>query len=96
MKPPGAKDRWPEAGVRHKRTLLDVEAGEQAVVTAFEGGGTFRRVMSDMGLREGVVVMVQRKHWGGPVAIAVGDTRLALGRGMAGKVYVRDTAGPRM
>ena len=46
-----------------------------------------------LGLIPGAKVMVMRNNAPGPVIVAVKDTRLCLGRGVANKVMVRPAAG---
>ena len=49
--------------------------------------------LNHMGLIPGAQVMVMRNNAPGPVIVAVRDTRLCLGRGVANKVMVRPGAG---
>lgn len=63
--------------------------GTEATLVDVRGGGGVRRHLADMGLVPGVRIRVLNGTSCGPVVIAVGDTRLALGRGMAHKILVR-------
>lgn len=70
-------------------TLHDLAAGDRAVVTAFLGGCGFQDRILSMGLNVGNAVRVIHGARGrGPVLIAVGDTRLAIGHGMSEKIAV--------
>jgi ferrous iron transport protein A len=63
-------------------------AGEPMKITAIRGGWRFRRRLTNLGLFPGTVVEVVRTMGRGPVILAVGDARLALGRGASHKVHV--------
>ena len=70
--------------------LSALRPGEQGVVVALRGGRDFRDVMVGMGLRPGAPVTLVSKGWrGGSIVAAVGESRVALGRGMAEKVWLR-------
>jgi ferrous iron transport protein A len=62
-------------------TIVDVRAGRQ-----------LRMRLSDLGLVPGTVVEVVQSLGHGPVILAVGDARLALGRGASHKVLVEPTS----
>jgi Fe2+ transport system protein FeoA len=66
-------------------------AGEPLTIVDVRAGRRLRRRLSDLGLVPGAVVeVVQSMHrpGHGPVILAVGDSRLALGRGASFKVLV--------
>jgi ferrous iron transport protein A len=65
-------------------TIVDVCAGRR-----------LRRRLTDLGLGPGTVVEVVQSLGHGPIILALGDSRLALGRGAAHKVLV-EPASPRM
>jgi ferrous iron transport protein A len=58
-------------------TIVDVRAGHR-----------LRRRLSDLGLVPGTVVEVVQSPGHGPVILALGEARLALGRGASHKVLV--------
>jgi Fe2+ transport system protein FeoA len=68
--------------------LGEAETGTKATVVAFRGGGDFQARVTSMGLFVGCRLEVLIGG-GGRVIVAVGDTRIALGHGMAEKVIVR-------
>jgi len=75
------------------RALCDVEGGRKVVIVALRGGPGMQRRAAGMGLHIGCEVTVMQ-HGGGAgggeaVAIRSGETRLALGHGMACKILVR-------
>ena len=53
-----------------------------------EGGRGLQQRLASMGLRSGVVVEVISNTNGGPMVVAVSQTRIVLGRGMAHKIHV--------
>ena len=70
------------------KPLTMTRAGETVFVTAVEAGHKLKTRLSSMGLLPGVEVRVVSNNARGPFIVAVGDTRLALGRGMAHKILV--------
>ncbi len=70
--------------------LNRLKPGEKALVVALAGGGSFQARLVDMGLNVGSRVEIIRSPngRGGPALVAVGGTRLAIGRGMACKILV--------
>ena len=83
--------------------LSDLRDGEAGVITLIgvgrgrgkgEGrrigrGWRFRRRLEDMGLTPGTeVTVVKSAPFNGPVEISVRGSRLAIGRGMAQRIFV--------
>jgi Fe2+ transport system protein FeoA len=62
--------------------------GEQAKISKINGGCELIRRLTEMGLTLGTTIKVVSDAFGGPVVIEVRDSRLALGRGVATKIYV--------
>jgi ferrous iron transport protein A len=58
-------------------------------VIALRGGGAFQERIISMGLFVGCIAEVLIGGDGGQMLLAVGDTRIAIGHGMAQKVIVR-------
>jgi Fe2+ transport system protein FeoA len=65
-------------GPGKRARLLRIEAGRQA-----------SHRLTELGLTPGVELEVLRQDSHGPLLVAVRDTRLAVGRGMAHKVLVK-------
>ncbi len=63
--------------------------GERVVVAAVRAGWGLQRRLADLGLTPGVAVTVISSGRPGQVVIEVRGSRLALGRGVAGKIIVR-------
>jgi len=92
MEPFGAPKGSPPArtGAGALWPLSSVPSGRRVTVTALEGGHAFQSRVMSMGVSIGSRVEVLQggdEHLG-PLVIAVGQTRLALGRGMAQKIIV--------
>jgi Fe2+ transport system protein FeoA len=68
--------------------LAMVAPGEEVRLTAIRGGQRMRRRLADLGLNLGMAVHVIQRDRHGPMILAVKDSRLALGRGMAHKIMV--------
>jgi len=66
--------------------IEDLNPGDAFEVVAVHGGQTARMRLCELGLAPGVRAVVEETF---PLIIRVGDTRLALGRGLARKVDVR-------
>ncbi|MEO2151954.1 MAG: FeoA family protein [Thermococcus sp.] len=69
--------------------LLSLAPGERGVVVDLRGGPNFRSRLYAMGLAPGAIVRVLESYPRGPIILEVGGTRLALGKGMASRVFVR-------
>ena len=68
--------------------LSMVSPGQEVRLVGVRGGWGIRRRLADMGLTPGEKVWVVQSGPSGPLLIAVRDSRLALGRGMAHKIMV--------
>lgn len=82
----------PESDLRETGyiTLDGANAGRNWRVCAISGGRAVQRLLAGMGIRIGKTVrlLCGGKGHPGPVLIAVGESRMALGRGMAQKILV--------
>ncbi|HUT98192.1 MAG TPA: FeoA family protein [bacterium] len=66
--------------------IEDLAPGDAFEVVAVYGGRMARQRLCELGLAPGVRAVVEEIY---PLIISIGDTRLALGRGLARKVDVR-------
>lgn len=73
------------------RPLGSAEVGAEATVVSLPAGRAAQTRLKHMGLNVGDKLHVLRGGQGrtGPTLVAVGQTRLAIGHGMAGRVMVR-------
>jgi ferrous iron transport protein A len=62
--------------------------GTQAKISKINGGCSLIKRLTEMGLTLGTPVKMVSDAISGPVVIEVRDCRLALGRGVATKIYV--------
>jgi ferrous iron transport protein A len=67
--------------------LNAVNPGQEVTLIDIQGGRGLRSKLYSMGLIPGVKLTIVGNS-GGPIMIAVNDTRLALGFGMARKIIV--------
>ncbi|HDL50412.1 MAG TPA: hypothetical protein ENG37_00185 [Firmicutes bacterium] len=70
-------------------TLLSLSAGDEGEVVSIRGGRGMVQRLLDMGLTPGTRIMVIRKAPFGPLEISVRGYHLALGRGIAQRIWVR-------
>jgi ferrous iron transport protein A len=64
-----------------------LRVGETACIKEIVGGRTVKGKLTDLGFVSGKKIKIHRSS-GGPLIVAIGDNRVALGRGMAHKVIV--------
>ena len=78
--------RWNEEVI----SLINLYEGERGVITSAFGGFGLVRRLAEMGLTPGVEVTLLRKcPFRGPLQIEVRGSVLALGYGVASKVFVK-------
>ena len=70
-------------------SLSGVESGEVVTVAAIRAGWGLQRRLNDMGLIPGAVIRVVSSGQPGQVVLEVRGSRLALGQGVAAKIFVR-------
>ncbi len=68
--------------------LTSVNPGQEVTLIDIQGGRGLRSKLYSMGLIPGVKLRLLGNR-GGPIMVAVNDTRLALGFGMARKIIVK-------
>lgn len=73
--------------------LAQAGDGEQVEIVAVDGGRNVHRRLSDLGLAPGQRVRIVAGQPGGPVLVAIGASRIAIGFGMALKVRVIPVVG---
>lgn len=70
--------------------LAMVRPGELVTVTEVRAGWGLQRRLADMGLTPGVQIRVINSQMPGPVLIDLRGSRVALGRGIALKIAVKE------
>jgi ferrous iron transport protein A len=68
--------------------LSRVDQGKQVTLVRISGGRGIRSKLYSMGLVPGSDFTVLSQGRGGPVMLRVKDARLAIGQGMARKIFV--------
>lgn len=74
------------------RPLALLAPGEEAVVVEVRGGHGLVSKLAAMGIAPGRKVSMISSSLAGPAVIAVGDTRLAIGRGQLHAILVDEGA----
>ncbi len=69
--------------------LAHLPRKSSGIVACLEGGHRMTSRLADLGILPGVVLEVLRDGSTGPLMLMVRGTRLAIGRGMAERVWVR-------
>jgi len=72
----------------HTFTLANAPRNVPLTLLSIDGGRQLRHRLTEMGLVPGVTVKIVQDQ-GGPILVAVHNTRLAIGRGMAKKIQVK-------
>ena len=67
--------------------LTQAVVGQPLILVKIDGGKDVTRRLIELGLTPGVKLRLIQDS-GGPVILAVRDSRIALGRGMANKIIV--------
>jgi ferrous iron transport protein A len=74
----------------HLQTLSDLPKGKRAVVRQISGGQSISNRLLVLGFTIGAEVSVKQNPGFGPVIIYVKESRIALGRGEAAKIFVEE------
>lgn len=72
------------------QTLIELKSGELAKVVTIVGGKGASLRLAAHGIVPGVVVEKVGNLAGGPVVLKIGQSQVAIGRGLASKVIVED------
>lgn len=70
--------------------LTQMKPGESGIIEEIRGGHGLVTRIQGMGLRPGkCVIKVSNHFWRGPQTVAVGRLHIAIGFGMAKKIFIR-------
>ena len=73
------------------QNLLQTSKGKVIQIIKIEGGKSFQDKAESLGLRIGVKVnKLSTQVMSGPITLQVGNSKIALGRGMAQKIFVSE------
>ena len=71
------------------KNLIQVKKGKSRQVVKIEGGKHFQEKAESLGLRVGVsITKISAQVLNGPITLQVGNSKVALGHGMAKKIWV--------
>jgi Fe2+ transport system protein FeoA len=73
---------------RGRRTLGDVPTSGKVRIAGMDAVDSEKIRLISMGLRKGVELEMKNNSGEGPVVVAFGNSRLALGRSLARKIWV--------
>jgi len=68
--------------------LAMIREGSKTVLRSIQGGRGLRGRLAALGLIPGTEITVLRNGGGGPFVVAVNNSRICIGRGMAMKIEV--------
>lgn len=69
--------------------LIQMQPGETGIVKEIQGGQGFIRKLQSMGVRpEKKITKVSSHFWRGPQTVEVGNIQIAIGFGMARRIFV--------
>lgn len=72
-----------------KIDLTEMRPGESGVIADIEGGFGMTKRLQNMGVRPGKkITKVSSQLWRGPQTVQVDNTKIAIGFGMAKRVFV--------
>ena len=75
-------------------TLSTAHIGEEVRLIGIDGGRSLRKRLAELGLNVGMNFKVVNQITDGPMIIAIKESRLAIGRGMAHKILVTPQHSP--
>ncbi|MGB9521221.1 MAG: FeoA family protein [Anaerolineales bacterium] len=70
-------------------SLIFAKEGEEVAVEAIMGGRAAAKRLQEMGIYPGTKLKVIANS-NGPLIIGLGNTRIALGKGIASKIVIKD------
>lgn len=69
--------------------LTQIQTGKEATITHISGGHRMLNKVEALGIRKGIKIKkVSSQMMHGPITIQIGNTRIAIGFGMAQKIFV--------
>ena len=70
-------------------SLVQMKAGQTAAIKEITGGHRAAERLEAIGIRVGKkITMISSHFWKGPVTVLSGNTKVAIGHGMAKKIIV--------
>ena len=76
--------------IMKKANLTTMKSGDRGTVAEIEGGHEINKRLNAMGIRSGTkIAKISSQLMRGPVTIALGNSQVAIGFGMAKKIIVQ-------
>ncbi|MBN1804964.1 MAG: ferrous iron transport protein A [Sedimentisphaerales bacterium] len=75
---------------QHLRHLSQIAEGKTVIITGINAGFGLKNRLTAMGLLPNVQIKVINNHHPGPFVVNAKGGKIALGRGMADKILVRE------
>jgi len=75
---------------KNLKTLSLIKEGKTVAIAGIEAGLGLKNRLTAMGLLTNVKIKVINNHHPGPFVVSLKGSKIALGRGMAGKIIVRE------
>jgi len=73
-----------------KLTLSDLKKGDVFKIVGFdESCGNFKNRLRDLGIHKGQMGQILNKSFFGPIEIDLDGRKIAIGRGMSKKIFVK-------
>lgn len=73
------------------KDLTELERNKTVEVSRIKGGDEVEFKLENLGIRPGQKITKLSAHfWRGPITVAVGRGKVAIGHGMAKKILVKD------
>lgn len=73
----------------NKLDLTQLKAGKEARIIEISGGQRMLHRVESLGIRDGAKIKkVSSQMMRGPITVQIGNTRVAIGFGMAQKIFV--------
>ncbi len=70
--------------------LTNLKQGDEGFIVEIMGGHVLLKKLNSLGIRSGKkITKISHMMFDGPVTVGVGNTRIAVGRGMANKIMVK-------
>jgi len=72
------------------QSLADLKTGDVFRIVGFDKScGNFKYRLQDLGIHKGQMGQVLNKSFFGPIELEIEDRKIAIGRGMSKKIYVK-------
>jgi len=76
--------------LEYKQSLSELKNGDVFKIVDFdESCKNFRLRLQDLGIHKGQIGQIINKSFFGPIEVDIDGRKLAIGRGMAKKIYVK-------